>query len=204
MGCWSPATCWCASTAQLVTRFEPLEAVLDDSVGQQRRAAAAARRQALQRQASRSTIWTAITPAAYLEFGDAVVHTLSYQEARAFHRPIRGVFVAASGYMFDRRRRAARRAHHRGEFQARSMIWRISPPRSSELGRRRAGGGALRRPSTIRTAASCARYASIGAGFPRASASATISAGYWQCTDLPTWPQVAAAGPGLGAVAARR
>ena len=30
-----------------------------------------------------------------------VVHTLSYQEARAFHRPIRGVFVAASGYIFD-------------------------------------------------------------------------------------------------------
>jgi pro-apoptotic serine protease NMA111 len=42
-----------------------------------------------------------ITPAAYLEFGDAVVHTLSYQEARAFHRPVRGVFVAASGYVFD-------------------------------------------------------------------------------------------------------
>jgi S1-C subfamily serine protease len=29
------------------------------------------------------------------------VHTLSYQEARAFHRPMRGVFVAASGYIFD-------------------------------------------------------------------------------------------------------
>ncbi len=43
----------------------------------------------------------AITPASFLEFGDAIVHTLSYQEARHFHLPISGVFVAASGYSLD-------------------------------------------------------------------------------------------------------
>ncbi|HEV7431872.1 MAG TPA: PDZ domain-containing protein, partial [Steroidobacteraceae bacterium] len=43
----------------------------------------------------------AITPASYLEYGDAIVHTLSYQEARHFHLPISGVFVAASGYSLD-------------------------------------------------------------------------------------------------------
>jgi pro-apoptotic serine protease NMA111 len=85
---------------QLVTRFEPLEAVLDDSVGGH-----------IELQLQRGgVLYTAklqvddldaITPAAFLEIGDAVLHSLSYQEARAFHRPIRGVFVAASGYIFD-------------------------------------------------------------------------------------------------------
>jgi S1-C subfamily serine protease len=85
---------------QLVTRFDPLESVLDDSVGD-----------TVELQLQRGgRLYTAklkvgnldsITPASFLEIGDAVVHTLSYQEARAFHRPIKGVFVAAAGYIFD-------------------------------------------------------------------------------------------------------
>ncbi len=85
---------------QLVTRFDPLESVLDDSVGDE-----------VELQLQRGgKLYTAklkvgnldsITPASFLELGDAIVHTLSYQEARAFHRPIQGVFVAASGYIFD-------------------------------------------------------------------------------------------------------
>ena len=43
----------------------------------------------------------AITPAEYLEFGDAVVHTLSYQMARHFNAPVRGVFVANPGYVLN-------------------------------------------------------------------------------------------------------
>jgi S1-C subfamily serine protease len=42
----------------------------------------------------------AITPDEYLEFGEAVVHTLSYEEARHFDVPIKGVFVANPGYVF--------------------------------------------------------------------------------------------------------
>ena len=88
--------------------------------------AAASRLQA----SSRSTICDAITPASYLEFGDAVVHTLSYQEARALppadQRRVRGrirLHLRCG-------RRAARRGHHRAEFEARSTTWRISRPAS--------------------------------------------------------------------------
>ena len=42
-----------------------------------------------------------ITPASYLEYDNAILHTLSYQMARHFHMPIKGVFVAANGYNID-------------------------------------------------------------------------------------------------------
>jgi S1-C subfamily serine protease len=84
----------------LVTGFEPLEAVLDDSVG-------AEVRLDLERGGKPFSVLLkvgdlhAITPSSYLEFGDAVVHTLSYQMARHFHRPASGVFVASAGYSLD-------------------------------------------------------------------------------------------------------
>ena len=41
-----------------------------------------------------------ITADEYIEFGEAVVHTLSYQQARHFNLPISGVYVANPGYVF--------------------------------------------------------------------------------------------------------
>jgi S1-C subfamily serine protease len=82
-----------------VPEFFGLEEVLDDHVG-------AAVKIELQRgeQTIEQTIvvqdLNAITPDEFLEFGEAVVHTLSYQEARHFDLPIKGVYVANPGYVF--------------------------------------------------------------------------------------------------------
>ncbi len=84
----------------LITGFEPLDAVLDDTVG-------GTVQLEFERGGNPFSVTVAvqdlnaITPASFLEFGDAIVHTLSYQEARHFHLPISGVFVAAAGYSLD-------------------------------------------------------------------------------------------------------
>ncbi len=85
---------------KLVTGFEPLEAVLDDAVGQAVEVEVE-RGGKLVRAQIRVDDLDTITPASYLEFGNAILHTLSYQMARHFHVPIKGVFVAASGYSID-------------------------------------------------------------------------------------------------------
>ena len=48
----------------------------------------------------RVTNLDSITADEYIEFGEAVVHTLSYEQARSFHLPIKGVYVAYPGYVF--------------------------------------------------------------------------------------------------------
>jgi S1-C subfamily serine protease len=85
---------------QLVTTFQPLEEILDDSVGGEVKIV-------VERGGERVTQALpvgdlhAITPAEYFEFGDAVVHTLSYQMARHFNAAVRGVFVANPGYVLN-------------------------------------------------------------------------------------------------------
>ena len=82
---------------KLVATFDPLAEVLDSSVGQgidvevERGGEVVRMRLVVQD-------LTVITPAAYLEFGDTVVHDLSYQMARHLNMPVRGVFVASPGY----------------------------------------------------------------------------------------------------------
>src|SRR5450631_1919284 len=43
----------------------------------------------------------AITADEYIEFGESVVHTLSYQQARHYNLPITGVYLANPGYVFS-------------------------------------------------------------------------------------------------------
>jgi S1-C subfamily serine protease len=84
---------------KLVSEFEPLEQVLDDNVG-------GSVDLELERGgkpvAAKLTVGDLhdITPSAYLEFGDAVVHTVSYQQARHFNVAVNGVYVANPGYVF--------------------------------------------------------------------------------------------------------
>ena len=84
---------------QYVTQFEPLSEVLDNTVGGQIDVE-------LERGGKPVTAKLpvtdlhAITPSAYAEFSDAVVNTLSYQQARHFNVPVRGVYVANPGYVF--------------------------------------------------------------------------------------------------------
>ncbi len=176
----------------LVTRFEPLEAVLDDSVG-------GTVELQLQRGGKLYTArlkvddLDAITPAAYLEFGDTVVHTLSYQEARAFHRPVRGVFVAASGYMFDGA------SVPRG-----AVITEVNSKKVDDLADFAAivaslGDGAemaVRYTTIDDPNGSQLRSVRIDRRwFPARQCQRDDQAGYWQCTDLPAVAKVAAPAP---------
>ncbi len=82
-----------------VTQFEPLEEVLDDSVGQKVEVELERGGKPVSAQLPVGDL-TAITPSAYAEFGEAVVNTMSYQLARAYNVPTRGVYIANPGYVF--------------------------------------------------------------------------------------------------------
>jgi pro-apoptotic serine protease NMA111 len=82
-----------------VTQFEPLEEVLDAAVGAPVEVELERGGKLVSAKLPVGDLH-AITPSAYAEFGDAVVHTLSYQQARHFNVPTRGVYVANPGYVF--------------------------------------------------------------------------------------------------------
>jgi pro-apoptotic serine protease NMA111 len=82
-----------------VTQFDPLDEVVDDSVGQQVTLDLERGGKPVSAKLPVSDLH-AITPSAYADFGDAVVNTLSYQQARHFNVPVRGVYVANPGYVF--------------------------------------------------------------------------------------------------------
>ncbi len=82
-----------------VTEFLSLDGLLDDSVGKSVKVEVQRGGVVLARTLPVGDLH-AITPDEYLEFGDAVVHRLSYQQARHFNIPIKGVYVANPGYVF--------------------------------------------------------------------------------------------------------
>ena len=85
---------------RLVTTFLPLEVILDGAVGGTVEVTVERGGERVQQRLPVADLH-AITPAEYFTFGDAVVHTLSYQMARHFNAPARGVYVANPGYLLN-------------------------------------------------------------------------------------------------------
>ncbi len=84
-----------------IPEFFALEDVLDSHVGQQVNVEVQRGREIVRHVLDVQSL-SSITADEYIEFGEAVVHTLSYQQARHFNVPIRGVYVANPGYAFGR------------------------------------------------------------------------------------------------------
>jgi len=82
-----------------IPEFFGLEEVLDDMVGMPVKVLVQRGAETLEQSIAVQDL-NAITADEYLEFGEAVVHTVSYQEARHFDLAISGVFVANPGYVF--------------------------------------------------------------------------------------------------------
>jgi len=86
---------------KLVTEFVPLAAVLDSNVGK----TVEIELERGGRPVHHTIVVTdlhAVTPDEYLEFGDAIVNDLSYQQARHYNLPVRGVYVANPGYLLSK------------------------------------------------------------------------------------------------------
>jgi pro-apoptotic serine protease NMA111 len=83
-----------------VLDFIALETWLDESVGQVLTVEVDRAGEALSVEMNVDDLH-AITPDRFVGFGGAVVHDLSYQQARSLNVPIRGVYVANGGYTLD-------------------------------------------------------------------------------------------------------
>jgi len=98
-GVLAPGDILVAIDGKPIPEFFALEDVLDGRVGQQVNVEVQRGRETLQHPFGVQSL-SAITADEYIEFGEAVVHTLSYQQARHFNVPIKGVYVANPGYVF--------------------------------------------------------------------------------------------------------
>jgi S1-C subfamily serine protease len=82
-----------------VTQFDPLEDVLDGSVNEKVEVELERGGKLVSARLPVGDLH-AITPNAYAEVGEAVLHNLSYQQARQFNQPTHGVYIANPGYIF--------------------------------------------------------------------------------------------------------
>ena len=82
----------------LVVGFDALAQAEDDGVGKMLKLSIERGGQTFEREIRVEDLY-AITPDRYVEFGDAVVHNLSWQQARHVNAAISGVYVANPGYV---------------------------------------------------------------------------------------------------------
>ena len=99
-GVLSPGDILVAIDGKPIPEFFALEDVLDNHVGDQVKVEIQRGNDTL-RHALEVESLNSITADEYIEFGEAVVHTLSYQQARHYSLPIKGVYVANPGYVFS-------------------------------------------------------------------------------------------------------
>jgi S1-C subfamily serine protease len=83
----------------IVTDFGTLAEVLDESVGSQVDVELERGGASISQRLEVGDLYS-LLPDRYLEIGDSVLHTLSWQMARHMNVPVRGVFVANPGYLF--------------------------------------------------------------------------------------------------------
>ena len=86
--------------AQWLHRFDEFEAMLDNHVNEKIHLRLERNGEAIEVSLVVGDLH-AITPDRYLTFGEAIVHNLSYQQARHLNRAIEGVYVAQSGFIFS-------------------------------------------------------------------------------------------------------
>src|SRR5688500_1617161 len=83
---------------QVTADFSLLASTLDDGVGKNVKLTVERGGQVLDRELPIQDMYS-VMPDEFLEFGDAVVHNLSWQQARHINVPIKGVYVANPGYI---------------------------------------------------------------------------------------------------------
>lgn len=83
---------------ELLTDFVPLAAILDDRIGDSVQLVIERYGERLDIDVEVSDLKD-ITPREFISFGDAVVHELSYQQARHLNREIEGIYIANPGYV---------------------------------------------------------------------------------------------------------
>ena len=98
-GLLEPGDILLAVDGKPLATFEALAEVLDENVG--KHIEFAVRRGGADRSFSAEIAdLHAASPAEFLQIGDAVLHDLSYQQARHLNMPLEGVYIANPGYMF--------------------------------------------------------------------------------------------------------
>jgi S1-C subfamily serine protease len=97
----SPGDILLRINGELVTEFVPLAALLDDNVGGTVEVEIERGGASVVEEIEVTDLHN-ITPDEFLEFGDAIVNNLSYQQARHYNREVTGAYVANPGYLLSK------------------------------------------------------------------------------------------------------